>query len=677
MRDLTGSGKTLGFCLPMVTMLRKERLFGQGKPSAMILAPTRELALQIAKELKALKHFEAEYNVLTVYGGTSFDEQIYQLRRGVDIFVGTCGRVIDHINKGNFDFSLLKFAILDEADQMLNLGFKENVEEIMGAIKSAGPRDVQSLMFSATIPAWVQNIAHTFLKPGFSQVDLVKDLKNKTSRTVAHLAINCPYQNRLAALADILICYGGGQTIVFCSTKKEANELLLSDRIKKDIEVMHGDIDQKQREITLKRFKERKFNVLVATDVVARGLDIDGVDLVVQIEPPKDTETYIHRSGRTARAGRSGTCITFYTLRQKMLIQQIETKAGIIFQKIGVPQPDDVIKASFRDTLKSLEEVEEKVIPIFEEAAQELIDCEQGDAKRALCKTLALLSGHHKSVLQERSLLNGQEDMVTFQMTMDKPFYSVSMVWNVIRRYAEQIASAVKVMRAFKDMTGACFDVPAHMAQRFEDIFKYEEEERRADFKVRRAKELPQLREDDRPMGGQGDYGRNGYGMQSGRYGGQRGGGSGGYGMGNGYGRGGYGTGGGSGYGRSSYGSQAYGGGANGYGGMGQQSRGSYGGGQGMGGGGGMQRNQDNSVFVGNLGEVDQHAVHAIFAEYSLNPLRIRVLTDETGKSKGAAFVDFSSQVEAQEACKLDGREAGPNRRRIRINPAGCKPGTR
>lgn len=141
-RDLTGSGKTLGFCLPMVTMLRKERLFGQGKPSAMILAPTRELALQIAKELQALKHSDREYNVLTVYGGTSFDEQIYQLRRGVDIFVGTCGRVIDHINKGNFDFSLLKFAILDEADQMLNLGFKENVEEIMGAIKSAGPKDV-------------------------------------------------------------------------------------------------------------------------------------------------------------------------------------------------------------------------------------------------------------------------------------------------------------------------------------------------------------------------------------------------------------------------------------------------------------------------------------------------------------------------------------------------------
>jgi len=139
--------------------------------------------------------------------------------------------------------------------------------------------------------------------------------------------------------------------------------------------------------------------VLVATDVASRGLDIPAVDLVVQIEPPKDAETYIHRSGRTARAGRSGTCITFYTLRQKGLISLIEHKAGIVFQKIGIPQPDDVIKASFRDTMKQLEEVEDKVVPIFEDAATKLIKAEQGDAKRALCKTLALLSGHHKEVL--------------------------------------------------------------------------------------------------------------------------------------------------------------------------------------------------------------------------------------------------------------------------------------
>ena len=152
----------------------------------------------------------------------------------------------------------------------------------------------------------------------------------------------------------------------------------------------------------------------MATDVASRGLDIPGVDLVVQVEPPKDTETYIHRSGRTARAGRSGTCITFYTLKQKSYIQMIEQRAGITMDKIGVPQPDDIIKATLRDTIKHLSEVHDDVLGVFEEAAEGMIEDEGGDAKRALCKTLALLSGHHKQVLQARSLLNGQEDMVTF-----------------------------------------------------------------------------------------------------------------------------------------------------------------------------------------------------------------------------------------------------------------------
>ena len=144
-----------------------------------------------------------------------------------------------------------------------------------------------------------------------------------------------------------------------------------------------------------------------------------------------------------------------------MFIQMIEQKAGIVFEKIGVPQPEDIIKATARDTLKKLQEVHDDVLPTFEDAADLMIEQEDGDAKRALCKTLALLSGHHKSVLEARSMLNGQEGMVTFQMIFEKPFFSVSMVWNVIKRYCpEDIHTNVKVMRAFKDMSGACFDVP-------------------------------------------------------------------------------------------------------------------------------------------------------------------------------------------------------------------------
>ena len=227
--------------------------------------------------------------------------------------------MLDHLDRGNLKFGSLKALVLDEADQMLKLGFKEDVDRILQTVKeSVEGGDLQFMLFSATVPRWIKEMAHQYLKPSWKMVDLAKDLKDKTQKNINHISINCPYHNRMQTLADILVIYGGlGQAIVFCSTKAEANSLLLSEKIKKDIEVMHGDIAQNQREVTLKRFKEHKFSVLVATDVASRGLDIPNVDLVIQVEPPKDTETYIHRAGRTARAGRNGTCITFWTMKQK------------------------------------------------------------------------------------------------------------------------------------------------------------------------------------------------------------------------------------------------------------------------------------------------------------------------------------------------------------------------
>lgn len=170
---------------------------------------------------------------------------------------------------------------------------------------------------------------------------------------------------------------------------------------------MHGDIAQNQREVTMKRFKEGKFRVLVATDVASRGLDIPNVDLVIQIEPPKETETYIHRSGRTARAGASGTCITFYTTKTKMLIEAIENQAGIKLQRIGVPQPEDVIKASAMDICQNLSEVHDDVLPLFNETAQALIDQKGGDSHKALCTALAYISGYYKAALNAKSLITG------------------------------------------------------------------------------------------------------------------------------------------------------------------------------------------------------------------------------------------------------------------------------
>lgn len=176
---------------------------------------------------------------------------------------------------------------------------------------------------------------------------------------------------------------------------------------------MHGDIAQNQREVTMKRFKEGKFRVLCATDVASRGLDIPNVDLVIQIEPPKEAETYIHRAGRTARAGASGTCITFYTNKTKHLLDDIENQAGIKMQRIGVPQAEDVIRASAKGILQQLEEVNDAVVPLFQDASRQLIEYCGGDAERALSTALAFISGHYKTALMARSLITGAEKMLT------------------------------------------------------------------------------------------------------------------------------------------------------------------------------------------------------------------------------------------------------------------------
>jgi superfamily II DNA/RNA helicase len=166
-RDLTGSGKTLGFCLPIVEYLRAKKLFGTKCTQAIVLAPTRELALQISRVLNDLKHHDREFNVLTVYGGVSIDEQTYQLRKGVDVFVGTTGRVLDHINRGNLNFSQLKFMVLDEADEMLKMGFKEDVDQVLHAVKDQNKELPTFLLFSATVPRWIKDMANQYLKPNW------------------------------------------------------------------------------------------------------------------------------------------------------------------------------------------------------------------------------------------------------------------------------------------------------------------------------------------------------------------------------------------------------------------------------------------------------------------------------------------------------------------------------
>ena len=201
------------------------------------------------------------------------------------------------------------------------------------------------------------------------------------------------------------------------------------------------DIPQNQREITFRGFKEGRFHILVATDVASRGLDIPHVDLIIQCEPPKDAETYIHRSGRTARAGKSGIVVTFYTQKQMGLLQKIEMRAGVQFTKIGAPQPEDIMKATSRDVLKSLDKVDEKALPFYQDIADELI--QQEGAQKALCLALAYISGNLKGINQ-RSILTGTDGSVTFQLETAKEFRSLSYVYSILRNLIPQIADEIK-----------------------------------------------------------------------------------------------------------------------------------------------------------------------------------------------------------------------------------------
>ncbi|KAL8095960.1 hypothetical protein AgCh_037074 [Apium graveolens] len=283
-RARTGQGKTLAFVLPILESLtngalKASRKTGYGRsPSVIVLLPTRELATQVAADFEVYGG-SLGLNSVCLYGGAPYNSQQIQLKRGVDIVVGTPGRIKDHIERGNVDFSSLKFRVLDEADEMLRMGFVEDVEYILGKVEDT--KQVQTLLFSATLPVWVKQIATKFLKPDKKTADLVGNEKMKASASVRHIVIPCSSSARAQLIPDIIRCYSsGGRTIVFTETKDDASQLA---GILPGARALHGDIQQATREVTLKGFRSGKFLALVATNVAARGLDINDVQLIIQV----------------------------------------------------------------------------------------------------------------------------------------------------------------------------------------------------------------------------------------------------------------------------------------------------------------------------------------------------------------------------------------------------------
>ncbi|GHP03794.1 hypothetical protein PPROV_000254900 [Pycnococcus provasolii] len=570
-RAKTGQGKTLAFVLPIMMRLvndgpTKDASKRRG-PRVLVLAPTRELAKQVHADFELVARAEG-LKAVCVYGGSPMPPQESELRRGCDAVIGTPGRVKDFITRGTLTLDNVLFRCLDEADEMLKMGFVEDVEMILGCAGGEGTAyEGQTLLFSATVPPWVRDIARRFQRgpEKTTSVDLVGTDKMKASADVRHLALPCHWQSRAQVAEDVVRCYGRNgksRCLVFTETKNDANELSgqLADAI--GARVLHGDIPQAQREATLKGFRDAKFTILVATDVAARGLDIAGVELVVQIEPPKDFETYIHRSGRTGRANTSGTSVTLFGQNKSYLMDNIERRAGVKLERIGTPTAKELALAAAEGAAEKVRTVPVEASRLFLEAAAGLIEnkAEGLTDTDVLAQALAAIAGH--TTVTKRSLLTAHADSVTLLFTgsnLRSKIERNAYVWTALRRVLpENLVDNVRRVSLLKDGTGAVFDVPVDKV----DAFITCAGPRSGDLggTLEEAESLPELAE--APAGGNG-----------GGYGGQQGGGYGG-------GRGGGGYGGGRGGG-------GYGGGGRGYGGYGGGGRGGggYGGGGGRGGG--------------------------------------------------------------------------------------------
>ncbi|XP_037341444.2 nucleolar RNA helicase 2 [Pungitius pungitius] len=485
----TGTGKTFSFAIPLVEKLQSDSVaLTRGRaPKVLVLTPTRELAIQVAKDFKDITR---KLSLACFYGGSSYNPQLDAIRNGIDILVGTPGRIKDHLQNNKLDLSKLKHVVLDEVDTMLDMGFAEQVEEILStSYEKDSDSNPQTLLFSATCPPWVYEVAKKYMRQECKHVDLIGKKTQKAATTVEHLAIACHWSQRAAVIGDVIQVYSGShsRTIVFCETKKDANELSTNASIKQSAQSLHGDIPQKQREITLRGFRNGAFEVLVATNVAARGLDIPEVDLVVQCSPPKDVESYIHRSGRTGRAGRAGVCICFYQRKEEDQLRYVENKAGITFRRVGVPTANDIIKSSSKDAVRFLDSVPVTAVAYFRASAEKLI--EERGAVDALAAALAHISG--ATSLEQRSLLNSDAGFTTVQMVCSQEMHNLGYAWKSIKeQLGEEFETHIQRMTYLKGKMGVCFDVPAGKVKEIMDGWT---DGRRWQLTV--ATELPELEE--------------------------------------------------------------------------------------------------------------------------------------------------------------------------------------
>ena len=321
----TGTGKTAAFGIPLLQKISKGRT-----PSALVLVPTRELGVQVSEEITRLGEF-TDLVTIPVYGGASIEIQFDQLRKGVDIVVGTPGRIIDHIKRGTLDLRNIKFLVLDEADRMLDMGFIDDIRYIISKL----PRQRNTYLFSATLPGEIRDLASEHMKDP-RQINISEEKLVLPSTEQAY--INVGRKNKIWALCRILDTEKP-KAIVFCQTKRMVDILAKSlTSYGYPVAALHGDLTQARREKVLDDFRTGRIKVLIATDVAARGLDIEGVTHVINYDIPENPEVYVHRIGRTGRAGREGKAITFVTSQEEYLLKGIKDFSGAGVSQTDVPE---------------------------------------------------------------------------------------------------------------------------------------------------------------------------------------------------------------------------------------------------------------------------------------------------------------------------------------------------
>ena len=360
----TGTGKTAAFGLPLIEMIDPD----QRSVQALIITPTRELAIQVSEEISSFKG-DSGIQAVPIYGGQSIDQQLRRLKKGVHIVVGTPGRVIDHLNRKTLNLRDIEYLILDEADEMLNMGFIEDMEEIM---KHTNPKK-RTFLFSATMPSRIKALASKYMGD-YKFINVEK--QQLTTSLTEQIYYEVKAADKFEALCRIIDIEENFYGLVFCRTKNDVDDVAghLVDR-GYDADVIHGDISQAQREKTLDKFKQKKINVLVATDVAARGIDVSNMTHVINYALPQDPESYVNRIGRTGRAGKQGTAITFITPSEYNRLMFIQRIAKTDIKKSKVPNVKDIIKAKKKKINEDITAINSEVIDnTYYNWAKELLD---------------------------------------------------------------------------------------------------------------------------------------------------------------------------------------------------------------------------------------------------------------------------------------------------------------